>query len=100
MVFIHLKTEHLLEFYQLYELIQVKEYFQARNRLLILSANYNLYEEILNIYTKNFASRTLQTEKVGFKQSSLYMGPYKRAYIAAPPQYTRFFYIPCVLRQL
>ena len=48
MVFIHLKTEHLLEFYhyQLYEIIQVKEYFQARNRLLILSANYNLYEEI------------------------------------------------------
>ena len=48
MVLIHLNTEQLLEFYhrQLFDIIQVKDYFQARNRLLILAANYNLYEEI------------------------------------------------------
>ena len=48
MVFIHLNPEQLLEFYhsQLYDIILVKDYFQARNRLLILVANYNLYEEI------------------------------------------------------
>ena len=48
MVFIHLNPEQLLEFYhsQLYDIILVNDYFQARNRLLILVANYNLYEEI------------------------------------------------------
>ena len=48
MVFIHLNTDQLLDFYyqQLFDIIQVKDYFQARNRLLILTANYNLYEEI------------------------------------------------------
>ena len=48
MVFINLNPEQLLQFYhyQLYDIIQVNDYFQARNRLLILVANYNLYEEI------------------------------------------------------
>ena len=48
MVLIHLKTEDLLEFYhfQLYEVIQIKEYYQARNKLLVIAADYNLYEEI------------------------------------------------------
>ena len=46
MVFIHLNTDQFLDFYyqQLFEIIQIKDYFQARNKLLILTAN--LYEEI------------------------------------------------------